>query len=232
MSRVSAKKESGHIATAPRPCRVAPSIRKKSGRSRQTGCSNGSRRPRLALRARKHDRGWRSTDPTTLRRSGVRRSGCSSSPFPQPAGHHPAGGERFVRGKRRCRELRRHHLHRHAQHLHGFCPGGPGAECRRGAARSVSVQATVRRDGARPSRLRSANWFPAISSSWSPAIWFPRISRLLESRDLYVNQALLTGEPYPAEKRSATPLPAKKTRRAHPTSYSPAPPSSAEPRPS
>ena len=29
----------------------------------------------------------------------------------------------------------------------------------------------------------------------------PADSRLLESRDLYVNQALLTGEPYPAEKR-------------------------------
>jgi Mg2+-importing ATPase len=28
----------------------------------------------------------------------------------------------------------------------------------------------------------------------------PADSRLLESRDLYVNQALLTGEPYPAEK--------------------------------
>jgi len=28
----------------------------------------------------------------------------------------------------------------------------------------------------------------------------PADARLLESRDLYVNQALLTGEPYPAEK--------------------------------
>ena len=31
----------------------------------------------------------------------------------------------------------------------------------------------------------------------------PADSRLLESRDLFVNQALLTGEPYPAEKHAS-----------------------------
>ena len=65
---------------------------------------------------------------------------------------------------------------------------------------SVAVQATVRRDG------------KAVSVPISPLVpgdivelvagdLVPADSRLLESRDLYVNQALLTGEPYPAEKR-------------------------------
>ena len=51
----------------------------------------------------------------------------------------------------------------------------------------------------------------------------PADSRLLESRDLFVNQALLTGEPYPGrESRPATPPPARKTPPARRTPSSPA----------
>ena len=64
---------------------------------------------------------------------------------------------------------------------------------------SVSVQASVRRDGAVVSvpisQLAPGDIVELIAGDLVPAD-----SRLLESRDLYVNQALLTGEPYPAEK--------------------------------
>ena len=65
---------------------------------------------------------------------------------------------------------------------------------------SVAVQATVRRDGKVVSvpihELVPGDIVELIAGDLVPAD-----SRLLESRDLYVNQALLTGEPYPAEKR-------------------------------
>jgi len=65
--------------------------------------------------------------------------------------------------------------------------------------RSVAVQATVRRDGASLSvpidQLVPGDIVELIAGDLVPAD-----SRLLESRDLFVNQALLTGEPYPAEK--------------------------------
>ena len=65
---------------------------------------------------------------------------------------------------------------------------------------SVAVQATVRRDGTSVSvpidQLVPGDIVELIAGDLVPAN-----SRLLESRDLYVNQALLTGEPYPAEKR-------------------------------
>jgi Mg2+-importing ATPase len=65
---------------------------------------------------------------------------------------------------------------------------------------SVSVQATVRRDGVAVSvpisQLAPGDIVELVAGDLVPAD-----SRLLESRDLYVNQALLTGEPYPAEKR-------------------------------
>jgi Mg2+-importing ATPase len=66
--------------------------------------------------------------------------------------------------------------------------------------RSVAVQATVRRDGASRSvpidQLVPGDIVELIAGDLVPAD-----SRLLESRDLFVNQALLTGEPYPAEKQ-------------------------------
>ncbi len=68
--------------------------------------------------------------------------------------------------------------------------------------RSVAVQATVRRDGRSVSvpidRLVPGDIVELIAGDLVPAD-----ARLLESRDLYVNQALLTGEPYPAEKQAS-----------------------------
>ena len=68
--------------------------------------------------------------------------------------------------------------------------------------RSVAVQATVRRDGASLSvpidQLVPGDIVELIAGDLVPAD-----SRLLESRDLFVNQALLTGEPYPAEKQAS-----------------------------
>ena len=67
--------------------------------------------------------------------------------------------------------------------------------------RSVAVQACVRRDGAKRSlpidQLAPGDVVELIAGDLVPAD-----SRLLESRDLFVNQALLTGEPYPAEKQA------------------------------
>jgi Mg2+-importing ATPase len=67
--------------------------------------------------------------------------------------------------------------------------------------RSVAVQATVRRDGTSRSvpidQLVPGDIVELIAGDLVPAD-----SRLLESRDLFVNQALLTGEPYPAEKQA------------------------------
>jgi Mg2+-importing ATPase len=68
--------------------------------------------------------------------------------------------------------------------------------------RSVAVQATVRRNGASLSMpidcLVPGDVVELIAGDLVPAD-----SRLLESRDLFINQALLTGEPYPAEKRAS-----------------------------
>jgi len=67
--------------------------------------------------------------------------------------------------------------------------------------RLVAVQATVRRNGANISvpidRLVPGDIVELIAGDLVPAD-----SRLLESRDLFINEALLTGEPYPAEKHA------------------------------
>ena len=67
--------------------------------------------------------------------------------------------------------------------------------------RSVAVQATVRRDGAGVS-LPIDQLVPGDIVELIAGDLVPADSRLLESRDLFVNQALLTGEPYPAEKQA------------------------------
>lgn len=68
--------------------------------------------------------------------------------------------------------------------------------------RSVAVQATVRRDGHAVS-LPIDQLVPGDVAELIAGDLVPADCRLLESRDLYVNQALLTGEPYPAEKRAS-----------------------------
>jgi Mg2+-importing ATPase len=66
---------------------------------------------------------------------------------------------------------------------------------------SVAVKATVRRDGACVS-MPINGLVPGDIVELIAGDLVPADSRLLESRDLYVNQALLTGEPYPAEKQA------------------------------
>jgi len=94
--------------------------------------------------------------------------------------------------------------------------------------RSVAVQATVRRNGASVSipidQLVPGDIVELIAGDLVPAD-----SRLLESRDLFINQALLTGEPYPPRSRLAMPRPAPKTPPERRTASSPAPPSSVAP---
>jgi Mg2+-importing ATPase len=65
--------------------------------------------------------------------------------------------------------------------------------------RSVAVQATVQRDGKSLS-LPIDQLVPGDIVELIAGDLVPADSRLLESRDLFVNQSLLTGEPYPAEK--------------------------------
>ena len=68
--------------------------------------------------------------------------------------------------------------------------------------RSVAVKANARRNGASLSvpidQLVPGDIVELIAGDLVPAD-----SRLLQSRDLFVNQALLTGEPYPAEKQAS-----------------------------
>ena len=66
---------------------------------------------------------------------------------------------------------------------------------------SVAVRATVRRDGA-PVSLPIDTLVPGDIIELIAGDLIPADGRLLESRDLFVNQALLTGEPYPAEKHA------------------------------
>jgi len=68
--------------------------------------------------------------------------------------------------------------------------------------RSVAVKATVRRDGA-DLPLPIDQLVPGDVVGLIAGDLIPADSRLLESRDLFVNQALLTGEPYPAEKQAS-----------------------------
>src|ERR1035437_7648917 len=68
--------------------------------------------------------------------------------------------------------------------------------------RSVAVQATVRRNGASIS-IPIDHLVPGDIVELIAGDLVPADSRLLESRDLFINQALLTGEPYPAEKQAS-----------------------------
>ena len=96
--------------------------------------------------------------------------------------------------------------------------------------RSVAPKALVLRDG-RERELHFEELVPGDVVRLAAGDIVPADCRLISARDLFVNQALLTGEPYPAEKHAGD-LPARSrspTRR--PISSSWAPPSSAGPRP-
>src|SRR5471032_2331802 len=67
--------------------------------------------------------------------------------------------------------------------------------------RSVAVQAKARRDG-KSLAIPIDQLVPGDIVELIAGDLVPADSRLLESRDLFVNQALLTGEAYPAEKRA------------------------------
>ncbi len=92
--------------------------------------------------------------------------------------------------------------------------------------KSVAVQASVRRGGAKLSvpieQLVPGDVVELIAGDLVPAD-----SRLLDCRDLFVNQALLTGEPYPAQKQAGDAASGAENPAAHPTRCSPEPRSSA-----
>ena len=71
---------------------------------------------------------------------------------------------------------------------------------------SVAVRASVRRDGKTVS-LPIDQLVPGDIVELIAGDLVPADRRLIESRDLYVNQALLTGEPYPAEKLAGDTVP-------------------------
>ncbi|GAB2177732.1 magnesium-translocating P-type ATPase [Dongia sp. agr-C8] len=67
--------------------------------------------------------------------------------------------------------------------------------------RSVAVSAAVRRDG-QATTLPVDRLVPGDVIALSAGDLVPADCRLLEAKDLFVNQALLTGEPYPVEKQA------------------------------
>ena len=70
--------------------------------------------------------------------------------------------------------------------------------------RSVQAQATVVRDG-EPVRVAASHVVPGDVALLAAGNLVPGDGVLLEARDLRVDQALLTGEPFPVEKRVETP---------------------------
>ncbi|HYP69048.1 MAG TPA: magnesium-translocating P-type ATPase [Thiobacillaceae bacterium] len=68
---------------------------------------------------------------------------------------------------------------------------------------SVSVRAKVMRDG-KPMEIQVTQVVPGDVILLSAGDLIPADGRVLEARDFFVKQALLTGEPYPVEKRPST----------------------------
>lgn len=68
--------------------------------------------------------------------------------------------------------------------------------------KSVAVRVTVLRDGA-PTEVPAERVVPGDVVMLAAGDLVPADGRVLESRDLFVNQALMTGEPYPVEKHSS-----------------------------
>ena len=67
--------------------------------------------------------------------------------------------------------------------------------------RSVALREQVRRDG-RETSLPSADLVPGDVVLLASGDLVPADGRVIEARDFFVNEALLTGEPYPQQKRS------------------------------
>src|SRR4051812_16987540 len=67
---------------------------------------------------------------------------------------------------------------------------------------SVALQSRVIRDG-KESRVSSKGIVPGDVVLLSAGDLVPADGEVLESRDFFVNEALLTGEPYPVEKSAA-----------------------------
>src|SRR5439155_18430947 len=70
-----------------------------------------------------------------------------------------------------------------------------------GLKRSVALRATVVRSG-KPRELTAVQIVPGDVVQLKPGGLVPADGRVLDARDFFVNQALLTGEPYPVEKRA------------------------------
>lgn len=70
--------------------------------------------------------------------------------------------------------------------------------------RSVSIRATVLRDG-KPLEVPVTKIVPGDIALLSAGDMVPADGFVLEAHDLFIKQALLTGESYPVEKRSGTP---------------------------
>jgi Mg2+-importing ATPase len=66
---------------------------------------------------------------------------------------------------------------------------------------AAAVRATVIRDGV-PGEIPASEIVPGDVALLSVGDLVPADGRLLESRDLFVNQSALTGEPYPVDKRA------------------------------
>ena len=118
----------------------------------------------------------------------------AARPARQPARHHPAGRERDLRLPRRARQ-RTHRRHdrapEHVAQLRADLPlaAGGGAVAREGGA---DRHGAPRRRVARAAS--DATWSRATSSASSAGDLVPADARLLEARDLHVQQAALTGE--------------------------------------
>jgi Mg2+-importing ATPase len=67
--------------------------------------------------------------------------------------------------------------------------------------KSVAVRATVLRDGS-PREIRIAKLVPGDAVLLSAGDLIPADCRLLEAKDFFINQSLLTGESYPVEKHA------------------------------